>query len=144
MNRAGRRTSTAAGPMRCGGEAQSRTSTSVGSEETAGRLSSRPDSEALDVFVDYWPGNTRFARCLPQAAKSVRPGGEAIEQAHMKNSNKARRWMPAVIAPFAALLLAGLTPSDPLPSWNDTAPKKAVIAFVERVTTQGSAAFTPS
>ena len=25
--------------------------------------------------------------------------------------------------------------SDPLPSWNDTAPKKAVVEFVERVTT---------
>ena len=27
---------------------------------------------------------------------------------------------------------------DPLPSWNDTAPKKAIIAFVERVTKEGS------
>ncbi len=32
---------------------------------------------------------------------------------------------------------------DPLPSWNDTAPKKAIVAFVERVTTQGSADFVP-
>jgi phosphoserine phosphatase len=28
--------------------------------------------------------------------------------------------------------------ADPLPSWNDTAPKKAIIAFVEKVTTAGS------
>jgi phosphoserine phosphatase len=28
--------------------------------------------------------------------------------------------------------------ADPLPSWNDTAPKKTIIAFVERVTTKGS------
>jgi hypothetical protein len=27
---------------------------------------------------------------------------------------------------------------DSLPSWNDTAPKKAIIAFVEKVTNQGS------
>jgi len=33
--------------------------------------------------------------------------------------------------------------ADPLPSWNDTAPKKDVIAFVERVTTPGSRDFVP-
>jgi phosphoserine phosphatase len=32
---------------------------------------------------------------------------------------------------------------DPLPSWNDTAAKKAITAFVERVTKQGSADFVP-
>ncbi len=31
----------------------------------------------------------------------------------------------------------------PLPSWNDTAPKKAIIAFVERVTKEGSPDFVP-
>ena len=30
---------------------------------------------------------------------------------------------------------------DPLPSWNDTAPKKAIITFVERVTKEGSPDF---
>jgi hypothetical protein len=33
--------------------------------------------------------------------------------------------------------------ADPLPSWNDTAPKKAIIAFVEKVIKQGSADFVP-
>jgi len=33
--------------------------------------------------------------------------------------------------------------SDPLPSWNDTAPKKAITAFVEKVTKEGSADFVP-
>ena len=32
---------------------------------------------------------------------------------------------------------------DPLPSWNDTAPKKAIIAFVDRVTKEGTADFVP-
>src|SRR6266581_3140562 len=32
---------------------------------------------------------------------------------------------------------------DPLPSWNDTAPKKAIVAFVERVTKEGSSDFVP-
>jgi len=33
--------------------------------------------------------------------------------------------------------------TDPLPSWNDTAPKAAIIDFVEGVTTEGSADFVP-
>jgi hypothetical protein len=33
--------------------------------------------------------------------------------------------------------------ADPLPSWNDTAPKKAIIAFVEQVTREGTADFVP-
>src|SRR6266516_1920911 len=33
--------------------------------------------------------------------------------------------------------------ADPLPSWNDTAPKKAIVAFVERVTKRGSPDFVP-
>ena len=33
--------------------------------------------------------------------------------------------------------------TDPLPSWNDTAPKKAIIAFVKRVTKEGSPDFVP-
>ena len=33
--------------------------------------------------------------------------------------------------------------SDPLPSWNDTAPKKAIVAFVEEVTKPGSRGFVP-
>jgi phosphoglycolate phosphatase-like HAD superfamily hydrolase len=32
---------------------------------------------------------------------------------------------------------------EPLPSWNDTAPRKAIVAFVERVTKEGSPDFVP-
>ena len=35
------------------------------------------------------------------------------------------------------------TTADPLPSWNETAPKKAIVAFVERVTKEGSSDFVP-
>ena len=35
------------------------------------------------------------------------------------------------------------TVHDPLPSWNDTAPKKAIMAFVEKVTENGSQDFVP-
>ena len=33
--------------------------------------------------------------------------------------------------------------NDPLPSWNDTAPKQAIISFVEKVTKEDSADFVP-
>jgi phosphoglycolate phosphatase-like HAD superfamily hydrolase len=33
--------------------------------------------------------------------------------------------------------------ADPLPSWNDTAPKKAIVAFVEKVTKEGPSDFVP-
>src|ERR1700720_4239128 len=33
---------------------------------------------------------------------------------------------------------------DPLPSWNNTAPKKAIVAFVEKVTKEGSPYFVPA
>ena len=45
-----------------------------------------------------------------------------------------------------AITFAGLTTTraqDPLPSWNDTAPKKAIVAFVEKVTKEGSPDFVP-
>ena len=49
---------------------------------------------------------------------------------------------------FALLVItfAGLTTTraqDPLLSWNDTAPKKAIVAFVEKVTKEGSSDFVP-
>ena len=33
--------------------------------------------------------------------------------------------------------------ADPLPSWNDTAPKKAIVAFVQKVTAQNTPDFVP-
>ena len=43
------------------------------------------------------------------------------------------------LALFAPSLAAAQ--SDPLPSWNDTAPKAAIVAFVEKVTKEGSPDF---
>jgi hypothetical protein len=45
---------------------------------------------------------------------------------------------------IAAILLAAIPASaqnDPLPSWNNTAPKAAIVAFVEKVTKEGSPDF---
>jgi len=50
-------------------------------------------------------------------------------------------------ARLSALCIVALTSSallaqqDPLPSWNDTAPKSAIVSFVERVTNPASAEF---
>jgi haloacid dehalogenase-like hydrolase len=45
-----------------------------------------------------------------------------------------------------AIILAGQTNTraqDPLPSWNDTAPKKTIVEFVAKVTKEGSPDFVP-
>jgi phosphoserine phosphatase len=48
------------------------------------------------------------------------------------------------IVPLIALLQASFVAAgDPLPSWNDTAPKQAITAFVEKVTKEGSPDFVP-
>ena len=51
--------------------------------------------------------------------------------------------LPALpmLMPVSALAQTAVT--DPLVSWNDTATKKAVVTFVERVTRQGSPEFVP-
>ena len=47
---------------------------------------------------------------------------------------------------LAAIVFVSVTTlhaQDPLPSWNDTAPKKAIVAFVEKVTKEDSSDFVP-
>jgi phosphoglycolate phosphatase-like HAD superfamily hydrolase len=51
--------------------------------------------------------------------------------------------MIRALFPTAVLLMTGIAHADPLPSWNDTATKDAIIEFVEGVTTPGSATFLP-
>src|SRR5262245_54985509 len=51
----------------------------------------------------------------------------------------------AIVAPAILFLVAGATlcAADPLPSWNDTASKKAIVEFVQRVTKEDSPQFVP-
>lgn len=51
----------------------------------------------------------------------------------------------AFAATIAAVAAAGFAqpPADPLPSWNDGEAKRAIVAFVERVTKEGSRDFVP-
>ncbi len=51
--------------------------------------------------------------------------------------------LAAATAFLATITTTAAFAADPLPSWNDTGPKKAIVAFVEKVTTQGSADFVP-
>src|SRR5215831_20208979 len=50
-----------------------------------------------------------------------------------------------VLVMALSLVYAGwaVAQRDPLPSWNDTAPKKAIEAFVEKVTKPGGPDFVP-
>ncbi len=58
---------------------------------------------------------------------------------------KFLRRLGAVIALLLVLAaFQAVAQTDPLPSWNDTAPKKAIIAFVEKVTREGSPDFVPA
>jgi phosphoglycolate phosphatase-like HAD superfamily hydrolase len=41
-------------------------------------------------------------------------------------------------------LTSSVLAADPLPSWNDTAPKQAILAFVEKVTEEGTQDFIPA
>jgi hypothetical protein len=50
--------------------------------------------------------------------------------------------LPALPALFPVSALADLT-NDPLPSWNDSPSKRAIMTFVERVTKPGSPEFVP-
>jgi phosphoserine phosphatase len=53
--------------------------------------------------------------------------------------------MNRFLSAIGALLFASLAfAADPLPSWNDTASKKAIVEFVEKVTKQGSPTFVPA
>jgi hypothetical protein len=58
-----------------------------------------------------------------------------------------RNWTNLVRIAAVLLIAVSLTApglaQEPLPSWNDTATKKAIVTFVERVTGQGSPEFVP-
>src|SRR5262245_45117553 len=58
------------------------------------------------------------------------------------NYRRYRRLLSLLVVLVFAAPGFGAGP-DPLPSWNATAPKRAIVAFVERVTKEGSKDFVP-
>ena len=64
----------------------------------------------------------------------------------MRPINRVVRVAAVTMAVSYALVLAGIdahAQSDPLPSWNDGPPKKAIVEFVQATTTQGGPRFVP-
>jgi phosphoserine phosphatase len=57
--------------------------------------------------------------------------------------NKTVASLGVALGTISALTAAAAQAANPLPSWNDTAPKQAIIAFVEKVTKAGSPEFVP-
>ena len=51
--------------------------------------------------------------------------------------------MKALVSFTLLALVSVARAADPLPAWNDTAPKQAITAFVEKVTKEGSPDFVP-
>ena len=54
------------------------------------------------------------------------------------------RYLLTIALACAVAFTPAIARADPLPSWNDTAPKQAIVAFVEKVTKEGSPDFIPA
>jgi hypothetical protein len=59
-------------------------------------------------------------------------------------TTRAQRLLAVALVGMAAFSATHSRAADPLPSWNETATKRAIITFVEKVTTEGSPDFVPS
>jgi len=59
------------------------------------------------------------------------------------NTSNAQSLFAAALVVMASSTTTCSHADDPLASWNDTAAKEAIIRFVEKVTTEGSADFVP-
>jgi phosphoglycolate phosphatase-like HAD superfamily hydrolase len=57
---------------------------------------------------------------------------------------KTKMCRAAALLGALAFTLTSARAADPLPSWNDTATKKAIVTFVEKVTKEGTPDFVPA
>ncbi len=59
--------------------------------------------------------------------------------------SKSRGFLATLVSVVALLVASAsaFAQTDPLPSWNDGAAKKAIVDFVQTTTTQGSPNFVP-
>jgi hypothetical protein len=74
---------------------------------------------------------------------SARSFGFAIFAVALAATSCAQRDDPAPGPQASTPPPANVQPADVLPSWNDGASKQAIVAFVERVATEGSADYVP-
>src|SRR3970040_1804494 len=59
------------------------------------------------------------------------------------NATNKRNLLVAVLMCVLGFITTSARAADPLPSWNDGPAKKSIVAFVERVTKEGSPDFVP-
>jgi hypothetical protein len=77
-----------------------------------------PDAAMKEILTSTWPSCPTYAHAFKQRAT-----------------------LPTILIAAVVWGVSAIGQPDPLPSWNDTAAKKAIIAFVERVTKEGSPDF---
>ncbi len=77
--------------------------------------------------------------------RAASPSGLCKIMAKQWRSLKRMKSLQCILTPLAIVIASFTTTyaQDPLPSWNDTASKKAIVAFVEKVTKEGSPDFVP-
>ena len=89
--------------------------------------------------------------CLPQAGVRIRGSRNRTDFDGPNQSKGVVMNLVSLYRPARALLLGAVlvfathafAQTDPLPSWNDGAAKKAIVEFVQATTTQGSPKFVP-
>jgi len=112
-------------------------------------------AEFLETFVEYPPSQTPASFTIDQISKSVEDtikANAAKAKAGIRDGHQGRyvttggkplerRTLLGAVAAglLAAPSIAKAADSDPLPSWNDTAPRRAILDFVAR-TTSGAGA----
>jgi phosphoglycolate phosphatase-like HAD superfamily hydrolase len=100
----------------------------------------------IDIeFLVHTELSWALARFLRYGLSVDRPVGK-LTQTKVRTSMFKKFLITAALAlplAYAGVATAQTATSEPLPSWSDTAPKKNIVAFVERVTKQGSPDFVP-
>jgi phosphoglycolate phosphatase-like HAD superfamily hydrolase len=80
---------------------------------------------------------------MPITGGSVKVMNDNSNQIHAMNTRHTPNKLLSALAAATICFTGAARAGDPLPSWNETAPKKAIIAFVEKVTRPGSPDFVP-
>ncbi len=104
-----------------------------------GRITLEIDRDVMSAL--YHISNLQPVRLL---LPSDRNALSMTKEFSMQARQSFFRWGRGVTFILCASLIVctqAFSQSDPLPSWNDTAPKKAIVTFVEQVTREGSPNF---
>jgi len=95
--------------------------------------------EDLKSAIDCKNGQAQGSRMFNHENQFSFPRDSVKNEIFIRNPMKTMAIIPCILA----LLISSARAGDPLPSWQDTAPKKAIVAFVAEVTKPGSPDFVP-